>query len=72
MDLSSVLQDATSGEVPFDRPSRPTTRYFSAFGLFVDGVRAVATYVAKLAPKATVTNTGDQKWSDGDDQVGDT
>jgi hypothetical protein len=24
----------------------------------------------KLAPKATVTDTGDQKWSDGDDPVG--
>ncbi|MFD8491846.1 hypothetical protein [Amycolatopsis sp. NPDC059657] len=26
--------------------------------------------MAKLAPKATVTDTGDQKWSDGDDPVG--
>lgn len=70
LNLSGVTPDATTGEVRFDRPARPSTRYFRAFGLFVDGVGADAIYVAKLAPKATVTDTGDQKWSDGDDPVG--
>lgn len=70
INLAGVTPDATSGEVRFDRPSRPATRYFRAFGLFVDGVGADAIYVAKLAPKATVTDTGEQKWADGDDPVG--
>ncbi|WP_134664002.1 hypothetical protein [Amycolatopsis sp. CFH S0078] len=70
VDLSGVVPDATTGEVTFDRPSRPSTRYFRAFGLFVDGSGADTIYVAKLAPKANVTDTGDQKWSDGDDPVG--
>ncbi len=36
----------------------------------MDGSGADTIYVAKLAPKANVTDTGDQKWSDGDDPVG--
>ncbi|MBB5154956.1 phage tail tube protein [Saccharopolyspora phatthalungensis] len=70
VNLSGVTPDATTGEVTFDRPPRPTTRTFRAFGLFVDGVGPDTIYVAKLAPKADVTDTGDQKWSDGDDPVG--
>lgn len=70
VNLSEVKPDATTGEVRFDRPSRPATRHFRAFGLFVDGSGADTIYVAKLAPKASVTDTGDQKWSDGDDPVG--
>lgn len=70
VDLSTVTPDPTTGEITFDRPPRPSIRYFRAFGLFVDGVGANAIYVAKLCPKASVTETGDQKWSDGDDPVG--
>jgi hypothetical protein len=69
VNLSGVVPDPVSGEVRFDRPPRPSTRDFRAFGLFVDGVGADAIYVTKLAPKATVTATEDSKWSDGDDPV---
>ncbi|MFD5248203.1 hypothetical protein ACFWIW_26935 [Amycolatopsis sp. NPDC058340] len=51
-----------------DRPARPSTRYFRPFGLFTDGDDAI--YVAKLAPKMTVTDAVDQKGSGGDDPVG--
>ncbi|SFO82381.1 hypothetical protein SAMN05421810_10177 [Amycolatopsis arida] len=70
VNLGSVVPDPTTGEVRFDRPARPATRYFRVFGLFVDGVGPDTIYVAKLAPRATVTDTGDQKWSDDDDPVG--
>lgn len=70
LDLSGVVPDATTGEVTFDRPPRPQTRYFRVFGLFVDGVGANEIFIAKLLPRANVTDTGDQKWSDGDDPVG--
>jgi hypothetical protein len=70
LDLSAVTPDATTGEVTFDRPPRPSTRYFRVFGLFVDGVGSNAIYVAKVLPRANVTDTGDQTWSDGDDPVG--
>ncbi|MGW5720776.1 phage tail tube protein [Amycolatopsis sp. NPDC003865] len=70
VDLSTVTPTATTGEITFDRPARPATRYFRVFGLFQDGVGADAIYVAKLLPRANVTDSGDQKWSDGDDPVG--
>lgn len=70
VDLSTVVPTATTGEITFDRPSRPATRYFRAFGLFQDGVGTDAIYVAKLLPRANVVETGDQKWSDDDNPVG--
>ncbi|WP_043842010.1 hypothetical protein [Amycolatopsis taiwanensis] len=70
LDLSGVTPDPMTGEVTFDRPSRPATRYFRALGLFVDGAGADTIYVAKLLPKASVTETGDQKWSDDGDPIG--
>lgn len=69
VDLSSVTPDSTSGEVTFDRPPRPAIRYFRAFGLFVDGVGPDVIYVAKLATRAIVTATADQKWSDDSNPV---
>ncbi|MFE0021907.1 hypothetical protein [Amycolatopsis sp. NPDC059021] len=70
VNLSGVTPDATTGEVRFSRPSRPSPRHFRAFGLFVDGAGADTIYVAKLAPKATVTDKENQKWTDNDDPVG--
>lgn len=70
VDLSTVVPDATTGEVKFNRPSRPATRYYRVFGLFVDGSGVNSIYIARLLPKANVTDTGDQKWSDGDQAVG--
>jgi hypothetical protein len=66
VDLSAVVPDGTTGEVRFDRPARPRTRYFRVFGLFVDGTGDQSIYVAKLLPRAAVTETGEQKWSDED------
>lgn len=70
VDLSTVTPAATTGEITFDSPARPQTRYFRVLGLFQDGVGADAIYIAKLLPRANVTDTGDQKWTDGDDPVG--
>jgi hypothetical protein len=70
VDLSSVTPTATTGEITFDSPDRPQQRYFRVFGLFQDGVGVDTIYVAKLLPMAVVTDTGEQKWADGDDPVG--
>lgn len=66
VDLSTVTPAATTGEITFDRPTRPNVRNFKAFGIFQDGVGVDAIYIAKVLPRATVTETGDQKWSDED------
>ncbi|TDQ01246.1 hypothetical protein [Labedaea rhizosphaerae] len=70
IDLSSVVPDPTTGEVTFDRPSRPSTKYYRVFGLFVDGAGVDTIYVAKVLPKANVTDRGEQKWTDSDTPVG--
>lgn len=59
LDLSGVTPDGTTGEVQFNRPSRPKTRYYRVFGLFVDGDGEHTIYVAKLLPRANVTETGE-------------
>lgn len=69
VDLSTVVPDPTTGEVTFDRPSRPTLRYYRVFGLFVDGAGADTIYVGKLLPRANVTDKDEQKWSGDDDPV---
>jgi hypothetical protein len=69
VDLSSVIPDATTGEITFDRPSRPRIRYYRVLGVFVDGSGADTIYVGKLLTRCNVTEKEDQKWSDGDDPV---
>lgn len=69
VDLTSVLPTAVTGEITFDRPSRPRIRYYRVLGLFVDGFGADTIYVGKLLTRANVTEKEDQKWSDGDDPV---
>ncbi len=61
VDLSAVVPNAETGEVTFDRPSRPRIRYYRVLGLFVDGAGADTIYVGKLLPRANVTKTGESK-----------
>jgi hypothetical protein len=69
-DLSGVTPTAITGEVAFSNPTRPSTTYYRAYGIFVDGSGADAIYVGRLLPRASVTERGDQTWTDGDDAVG--
>jgi hypothetical protein len=69
VDMSTVTPDATSGEVAFSSPIRPTTRYYRVFGLFVDGEGSDAIYVGKSLPRAVVTSIGDEVWSQDADAI---
>lgn len=69
VDLSTVTPTAITGEIAFSQPTRPSTKYRRVFGIFVDGTGTDAIYVARLLPRATVTEKGDQVWTDGDDPV---
>jgi hypothetical protein len=69
VDMSTVVPDATTGEVQFAVPIRPETRYYRAFGLFVDGDGSNAIYVGRLMPRAVVTAVGDEVWSQDTDAV---
>jgi len=70
VDLSAATPTAITGEIAFSQPTRPSTKYYRAYGIFVDGSGADAIYVARLMPRASVTERGDQTWTDGDDAVG--
>lgn len=70
VDLSGVTPTAITGEVAFSQATRPSTKYYRAFGILVDGAGADTIYVARLLPRASVTERGDQNWTDGDDALG--
>lgn len=65
VDLSAVTPDATTGEVQFAQPLRPSTKYYRAFAIGVDGDGTDAIFVARSMPRAMVSNRGEQVWSDG-------
>lgn len=69
VDLSAVTADATTGEVSFNSALRPSTKYYRVFAIFVDGTGEDTVYVARLLPRAMVSEVGEQVWSDGDDPV---
>ena len=69
VDLSAVTPTAVTGEIAFSQPTRPSTKYRRFYGIFVDGSGTDAIYIARLLPRATITEKGDQVWTDGDDAV---
>ncbi|HEX5525167.1 MAG TPA: hypothetical protein VFX53_17110 [Pedococcus sp.] len=69
MDLSSTTADATTGEVSFAQPARPSTKFWRVFGIFQDGTGSDAIYVGRFYPRASVTDMSDQKWDDDADPL---
>lgn len=64
VDLSSVVPNATSGEVAFDKPLSMTTRYYRALFVGRDGIGTSAIYMGVLYPRAMVSETGEQSGSE--------
>lgn len=69
VDMSNVTPDATSGEVGFAQPPRPSTIFYRVFGLFADGDGDDAIYIGRFYPRASVTDMNDQKWDDDADAL---
>jgi hypothetical protein len=69
IDLSGVTPDATTGEVAFSKPTRPSPKFYRLFAISQDGDGDDAIYIGKLCPRAQVTEVGDQTWSDGDTPI---
>lgn len=64
-DLSAVTPTAGSGEVQITDPTTPAPVYSRLFVVARDGVGEDAIYIARFLPKAQVTESGEQAWSDG-------
>jgi hypothetical protein len=69
LDLSSTTANATTKEVSFAQPARPSTKFWRVFGLFQDGTGTDAIYVGRFYPRASVTDMSDQKWDDDADPL---
>ena len=69
LDLSAT-EVSTDGEWTYDVPDRRPVRYYRMLALGIDGDGANQIIMGRYYPKATVSETGDQPWSDGDDPLG--
>lgn len=67
VDLSSVQAAVTTGETTFKEPIAPDTKYHRVIAIAQDGTGADTIYVIRILPRAMISETGDQPWSDGDD-----
>lgn len=68
LDLSAK-KFSTLGELKFDYPDRPPTKYWRVLAIGVDGDGANRYYMARFFPRASVTEVDDETWSDGDDPL---
>lgn len=66
VDLSALVPKV-GGEVVFEEPNRPKSKYYRLLGLAVDDGDAGEIYIGRLMPRAKLTESGEQVWSDSDD-----
>jgi hypothetical protein len=64
IDLSGVTPTATTGEVAFNKPLQPASRYYRTFLLGADGDGDQIIYMAMIYPRAMVSETGEQTGSE--------
>lgn len=57
------------GELTFDYPDRPPTKYWRVLAIGVDGDGDQRYYMARFFPRAAVSEMDDETWSDGDDPL---
>lgn len=58
-----------AGELVITGSARPPTRYWRAVAIGIDGDGDQRWHMAKAYPKVSVTEGGDETWTDGDDPV---
>lgn len=68
-DMSTVVPDATTGEIQIPKPARPTSRYYRLLALAVDENEAGEIYVARFFPRVRVTDWAEQAWAKGDSAI---
>ncbi|MBF6358201.1 IPT/TIG domain-containing protein [Nocardia higoensis] len=63
LDLSAIDADATTGELQWNDPTAPETRYHRLIFGMVDGSGTDQIWILRVFPRATVTEIGEQSWS---------
>lgn len=70
VDLSTLTPTAGTGEVAYNRATRPRTKFGRLYVISMDDSDdAGPIYMARLCPRAQVTEVGEQTWTDGDDPI---
>lgn len=64
LDLSQIKAAATTREIKYDRPDRLSTRYVRLLCIGVDGSGADAKYHGEWFARTSLTDVGDQTWSE--------
>lgn len=64
VDLSAVEADLATGETTFNATSSPSTTYRRMIFLSYDGAGDDRIYIAKIMPRASVSEAGENTWSD--------
>ncbi|MER5671159.1 hypothetical protein [Pseudonocardia alni] len=67
VDLSGVTPTATTGEITFNRATKPSTKYYRLIAIGQDGVGTDAFYNIIVLPRAMVSEYGESSWSDEDE-----
>lgn len=67
--LSSLVPDATSGELKIVKPDRPSPRTYRMLCLSVDGPTDAEIYIGKFFPKCKATDYQGQAYAKGDDAI---
>lgn len=70
VDMTSVVPDATSGEVAVSKPDRPPLRFWRVLTIGVDIADGGEIYIARFLPRASVTDKSDQSFNNQDDPLG--
>jgi hypothetical protein len=60
VDLSGVAPATNTGEVAFNKPLSPASRYYRAYLIGQDGVGAQTIWMAVMFPRAMISETGEQ------------
>lgn len=67
VDLSAVTPDATTGEIGFNRPRTPSTKYYRLLAIAQDGAGTDTLYFGRFCPRVSITEFADQPWTKGDE-----
>lgn len=65
----STTLTANTGELSIAKPARPTTKYYRAMSLAVDGEGDSEFFLARFYPKVKVTSRNAQSFAKGDDPI---
>lgn len=69
IDALALTPSATTGEVSFAKPTRPTSAHYRLFSVAVDEGAGGPIYIGRFLPRAKKSNQGEQVFGGGEDPI---